>query len=94
MPASRVGGDRACLEVTSLPSCHVLDTSAGDVESLVQRHKSVVVATVQFLALARPRPSCRVQCRFVINDHVLTWQRQLDPNMEWPATLPVSVRDF
>lgn len=55
-----LGYDRPCLDVASLPSCHVLDTPAGDVERLVQRHKGVLVATVPFLALARPRSSCRV----------------------------------
>ena len=48
-----LGYDRACLYVASLPSCHVLDTPAGDVERLVQRHKGVLVATVQFVALVR-----------------------------------------
>ncbi len=37
---------------------------------------------------------CRVQRRFVIDDHVLTWQRQLDSNVEGPAASSMPVRYF
>jgi hypothetical protein len=68
-----LGCDRGCLHVASLPPCHVLETPAGDVESLMQRHIGVLVATVQFLALVRRQSTCRVHRGVVIHDHVLTW---------------------
>ncbi len=89
---SRCG--RACLDITSLSPRHVLEATAGDVERLVYRHMGILVATVQFVALARCWSGCRVQRRFVIDNHVLSRQRQLDSNLERPTTSSMPVPYF
>ena len=44
---------RAGLDVASLSPRHILDATAGDVERLVYRHMEVLMAAVQFVALAK-----------------------------------------
>jgi uncharacterized radical SAM superfamily Fe-S cluster-containing enzyme len=83
-----------CLHIATLSSRDVLEATTGDVERFAYRHVRILVVTLQFVALARFRSSCRIRCRLVIDDHVLAWQRQLDANVHWPAVSPVTVRDF
>ena len=54
-----LGCDRAGLHIASLPSCHVLETPAGDVEGLIQRDIGVLVATIPFLTSRRAFSSSR-----------------------------------
>ena len=85
------GRDRR-LDIASLTPRHILETASGDIERLVYRHIRVLVSAVEFVALASRRSSCRAERRLVIDDHVLTRQRQFDSNVKSPAVLPVPVR--
>ena len=87
------GRDRR-LDIASLTPRHILETASGDIERLVYRHIHVFVSAVEFVALASRRSSCRAGRRLVIDDHVLTRQRQFDSNVKSPAVLPVPVRHF
>jgi len=60
----------------------------------VDGHQRILVSAVRFVALANRRSSGHVDRRLVIDDHVLTRQRQLDSNVDSASPRPVPVRYF
>jgi hypothetical protein len=60
----------------------------------MDRHMRVFVAAIRLVTLVGCGVIGRVEHGFVIDNHVLTWQGQLDPHAERLATLAVPMRYF